>query len=1259
MYIQEQWPNIDWYKYLCLWERLPPDMKHVSDTLGVQESFLAQAVQGQIPERTNSQQEMHRIHRRFFTALALHDLVHEVPIRYVARQYGATKGLLQTLQSAAGTFAGMVTVFCNKLGWSNLELLLSQFQSRLLFGIERELCDLVRVSLLNGFRARVLYNAGYHTLTALATANPSFIETSLRNAVPFKSYKLAQEQIDMAAVCNTWCEKLRKGMTESEAAVAIVNEARSILSSDLNVPPSAWDQHQQFLPFHSKHTAIQGFRTCQGSEDTGALQGPKSSGALQGSDVCQGSGVGSRGIAAPGDRRKSPTTGHLSEELARKKPCKVIHSEATCLEPSRRLQTSIPARLLSPAENIKALPCNQNSPQGIHEQLHSGDKADEQPALQPALELSPIGLISCSSDQPATNSTIPESQPVAKELSFSDSLKTNIPCTIADSFTCSADVSMSFSFQTLAMIDAVCDAAKLSGIGSCAESPVLTSSIALQDGEEVNKQLSLSSCISLALNEYLPDDSADQVGCVQQTPLKHLSSNKCVPDTPSHFHPSGLKELSSLCSSQLSQSGLTLINVTSNRVLFDTFLSECLEQKVVAFSVASTGIDQSDGIGSVVVKPKCAAGIPILPLQKEQVTGIAFSWGGMDVYFISLCQPNPESEVHDSLDFISLADRVDAIRALFRDGNHWEKLVAYDVKKHAKLLALSCGTMPVGNLVMDPLVADWMLNPDAKEKTIHKMVMQYLSDQPLASGCEDYEEMPLSSLATNSSDPEMQASAECILAYMLGTKLETLLEAEDMCHPYLKLEMPSLLVLAKVELNGIGFSPEECANQRDVLQTRVSELEQEAYNLAGHTFSLTSPDDVASVLFLELKLPPGSDNLAKQRTLGAATRRLTRKRVQHLSTAKEVLEKIRPLHPLPGIVLEWRRISATMSKTVYPLFKEAVAHEELDCFRIHARVQVHTATGRVSVSDPNLQMVPKEFDIGSKNTPKPSLLSDSQYLEAHDTVKQESVVAPSSVRMRSVFQPFPGGVFLTADYSQLELRILAHMSGDKKLKQFLNSEGDVFKMIAGEWLGLPATAVSDKERQDTKQICYGMIYGIGAKALGEQMGITDNEASQFMETFRSKYPTVKKFISKTVQGCRDTGYVTTLLGRKRFLPNIHSTNIHARSQAERQALNSTIQGSAADLVKTAMVNIDGEVIKRYEFPATCLLPSPSESSRVSDHAAYLVLQLHDELLYEVREGDLKEVTEIIKHEMENALELSVKFPVKLKTGPSWGKLEPI
>ena len=1211
-------------------------MRHVSDTLGVQESFLAQAIQGRIPERTPSQQENLRVHRRFFTALALHDLVHEVPIRRVARQYGATKGLLQTLQSAAGTFAGMVTVFCNRLGWTNLELLVSQFQSRLMFGVERELCELVRISLLNGFRARVLYNAGYHTLTALATANPTLIGTSLRNAVPFKSSKLAAGESDIGSsreVSNTWCAKLRKGMTESEAAKAIVNEARELLSGDLNIPLSAWEKWPRVFASPSNVRIAQ----------------PKPEGV---EDLAVSLGV----------RRKSPTVpgSHTREEVGYKKSCvmevslKTSHSATifhqgppigvsapstagNCV--ARPTSDFVPASTLLKGSMGNHVPIAENSPPSPL--LHLKNDPQQKHIDKSAINLSPIFLQSFLGDHPSRDlgGTTPENLAEVRELSFRESFSNscqdsleNLPCTIPDSFSCSANASMNFSYQTLAMIDAVCDAAKLN---TKPTSDLQKAS----DGDHKSEALSCPKVQS-------------------STPSISLNVSKSILET--QLHPSGLKELSSLCSSQLSQSGVTIINVTSNRVLFETFLSECLEQKVVAFSVAHTSVEQSNGIGSVVVKAKPVSGVLVAPRQDEQVVGVAFCWGGMDVYYVSLCQDalcSGDANFYGSSQSISLEDRISALGKLFGGRNTW---AAYDMKKHTRYLASSCGAMPASDRTVDPLVASWMLNPDAKEKTIHKMVLQYLPDQPLLTECEDYEDIPLSSLATNSSDPEMQASADSLLAYMLATKLEALLQAEGLHDSFLKLEMPSLVVLAKMELNGIGFSPEECTNQRDVLQRRVSELENEAYSLARHTFSLSSPEDVASVLFLELKLPSGADLSKHQRTLGTTTRRMTKKRVQHLSTAKDVLEKIKPLHPLPGVVLEWRRISSTMSKMVYPLFKEAVAHEELECFRIHADVQIHTATGRVTMSDPSLQMVPKEFDIGSKTRPDhPPLLSDSQCLEAEDAEKASMIVEPSSVCMRNVFQPFPGAVFLTADYSQLELRILAHMSGDAKLRRFLNGRGDVFKMIAGEWLGMSASDVTSKQRQDAKQVCYGMVYGIGAKALGEQLGITDNEASQFMETFKSKYPTMKKFISKTVQDCRNTGYVTTLLGRKRFLPGIHSTNVHARSQAERQAVNTTIQGSAADLVKTAMVNIDRKMAELYGLQATCLLPSSLKKPLTRQHAAYLVLQLHDELLYEVPEKDLKPVAELIQFEMENALELSVRFPVKMQTGYSWGKLEPL
>lgn len=356
-----------------------------------------------------------------------------------------------------------------------------------------------------------------------------------------------------------------------------------------------------------------------------------------------------------------------------------------------------------------------------------------------------------------------------------------------------------------------------------------------------------------------------------------------------------------------------------------------------------------------------------------------------------------------------------------------------------------------------------------------------------------------------------------------------------------------------------------------------------------------------------------------------------------------------------------------MTKVIFPLLKAAVSHATIDSARIHATCQTHTATGRVALFDPTLQNVPKEYDIGAGADTSiwvdplvegggRCLVSETQVqwctAEAHDSNNRAS----RTISMRSAFVAFPGGVFLAADYSQLELRILAHLSGDKMLIEFLNSSGDVFKMIAGQWLGVHATEVSSTQRQHAKQVCYGMIYGIGAKALGNQLGVSEEEAARFMDSFKSKYPAVKTFITHTIQACKESGYVTTLSSRKRFLPNIHSSNSHARSQAERQAINSRIQGSAADLVKVAMTRIDKRLTEQFGNGGSFLFASDYDQSK-RPCGSYLVLQMHDELLYEVSSGILADVVDIVRHEMENAVNLSVKFPVTIKTGTSWGGLK--
>ena len=349
--------------------------------------------------------------------------------------------------------------------------------------------------------------------------------------------------------------------------------------------------------------------------------------------------------------------------------------------------------------------------------------------------------------------------------------------------------------------------------------------------------------------------------------------------------------------------------------------------------------------------------------------------------------------------------------------------------------------------------------------------------------------------------------------------------------------------------------------------------------------------------------------------------------------------------------------------------------------------QTHTATGRVSFAEPNLQNVPKDFDItlptAIAESPPPGVWDErSSSKRGKRRASRQSTlnVRPGtnsagtgpnfSVSMRNAFVPFKNGVLLAADYSQLELRLIAHLANDERLRKILNGGGDVFRMIAGELFRAPAESIKDDQRQHAKQICYGIIYGIGAKALGEQLALAEEHAALFIDKFTSRFVGVKKYLKDTVEQCKKQGYVKTVTGRKRFLPAINSPNVHAYSQAARQAVNTTVQGSAADLVKTAMVNIDKKLTK--EFPSGVMTHrhfSPDlQSSKGKNRGrrskcnvappvgGYFVLQLHDELIFEVSVNDLRSVAQIVKTEMENAMKLSVVLPVKMKAGPSWGNM---
>ena len=265
------------------------------------------------------------------------------------------------------------------------------------------------------------------------------------------------------------------------------------------------------------------------------------------------------------------------------------------------------------------------------------------------------------------------------------------------------------------------------------------------------------------------------------------------------------------------------------------------------------------------------------------------------------------------------------------------------------------------------------------------------------------------------------------------------------------------MCLAKMELNGVGICQEQCALYKARLQNHLHKLEQKAHKIADQKFLQSSPAEVARVLFVDLKLPV-DDNSSHSK--------FTMRQLSHISTCKEVLERLSTLHPLPAIIMEWRTVLMTLSTVINPLEREIVCSNNKDLVRIYATCNTHTATGRVTIAKPNLLSVPRDYQLCYEGDTSGPLPADQH----------------TNVSIRNMFIAASGFILLSADYSQLELRIMAHLSGDECLQNTLTSDQDVFKVIASVWLGIPLPQLMNQHRQQAKSICYGLMYGMGIKA---------------------------------------------------------------------------------------------------------------------------------------------------------------------------------
>ena len=427
------------------------------------------------------------------------------------------------------------------------------------------------------------------------------------------------------------------------------------------------------------------------------------------------------------------------------------------------------------------------------------------------------------------------------------------------------------------------------------------------------------------------------------------------------------------------------------------------------------------------------------------------------------------------------------------------------------------------------------------------------------------------------------ACEDADIALRLMEPLKREMEKAGVTSVFENIEMPLMPVLVRMELNGVRINEEALNETGNQFRTRMLDLEQQIFDLAGEEFLLTSPRQVGSVLFEKLKI---SDKVKKTKT-------------GQYSTSEEVLEGLRTKHPIVDLILRHRALKKLLStyiEALPQLVKPSTRH-------IHTSFnQAVTATGRLSSSNPNLQNIPVRGDDGKE--------------------------------IRRVFVAEPGSVFLSADYSQIELRIMAHLSGDKKMISDFNDGADIHAATAARIFKKEVADISRDERRKAKTANFGIIYGISAFGLAERMEVSRSEAKELIDRYFETYPQVKTYMAECVQRAREKGYIVTEFGRRRYLPDINSRNATVRGYAERNAVNAPIQGTAADIIKLAMVAIDRRM-------------------REEHLKSMMILQVHDELNFSVVPEELERMQEIVTSEMERAYQMSVPLIAECGTGSNW------
>ncbi|XP_030507404.2 helicase and polymerase-containing protein TEBICHI [Cannabis sativa] len=1102
-------PN--WELYYERFMQLSPLDQSVGHRVGVAEPFLMRMAHG-APIRTSkpkentsglrskgqnqlgitnntslSDDQALRVCKRFYVALILSRLVQEAPVPEVCEAFKVARGMVQALQENAGRFASMVTVFCERLGWQDLEGLVGKFQNRVSFGVRAEIVELTTIPYVKGSRARALYKAGLRTPLSIAEASVAEIVKALFEKSSWAGQAQRRIQLGVAKKIKNGARKMVLEKAE-EARVAAFAAFKSL---GLNVP--------QF-PGQSLSTAA-------------------------GNSYEQG------GAASSGN-----DTGN----------------SAVNVEPVER-------------------------------------------AAQPSFQ---------------------ETVHSEKVVSASDEKITKTLNTSVVAFEVNSNAVMARKF----------------GLD---ESTVLTE-------QPVTLQIEHEATVP-----HSKDDNLTHLIKPQEEGDRHMIGNQAIDPQP------GMQQsnIRLSCGVRVSANEKGPMHATNVPGGFDSFLDLWENACEFCFDVHYNKRSEVNSGASF------------------EVHGIAICWENSAVYYVNL--PKDLQWSDKSINDCSHVNASGDKNSMFLGGNgleivrqRWERISRImgkrDVRKYTwnlkvQIQALKCPAVSVQkfgsqnleeinrgfeildssfvlltpicvNYGIDMCIVAWILWPDEERSSspnLEKEVKKRLSSEAATAANQNGRWKNQMRRAAHNGCCRRVAQIRALCSV-----LWKLIVSDELTEALLNVEIPLVNILADMELWGIGVDMEGCLRARNLVGKKLRNLEKEAYKLAGMTFSLYTAADIANVLYGHLKLPiPETGNKGKH----------------HPSTDKHCLDLLRHEHPIVPVIKEHRTLAKLLNCTLGSICSLAKLSVGTHKHTLHGHwLQTSTATGRLSMEEPNLQNVEHMvvFQINKDKKGKEADAADSYEINARD------YFVPTQENW----------LLLTADYSQIELRMMAHFSKDSALVELLSKpSGDVFTLIASRWTGCGEDSVGSDERDQTKRLVYGILYGMGANTLAEQLGCSPAEAGEKIRSFKKSFPGVARWLHEVVVDCREKGYVKTIKGRKRFLSKIKLGNSKEKSKAERQAVNSICQGSAADIIKIAMINIYCVIVDGV-VPAS--LSSFADKFNLLKGRCRILLQVHDELVLEADPSVITEAALLLQMSMENATSLLVPLQVKLKLGRKWGSMEP-